>query len=111
MTLQENDSKGECAVVYTIEQLKDKISPLARRYGVESVSVFGSYARGTARPDSDVDLIIEKGALRSLYQLCGFRLAVEDALGVSVDLVTSESSDRNFLARIEQEEAELYRTS
>ena len=98
-------------MVYTIEQLKDKISPLARRYGVESVSVFGSYARGTARPDSDVDLKIEKGDLRSLFQLCGFRLAVEDALRVSVDLVTSESSDRNFLARIEQEEAELYRTS
>ncbi|MBQ7682828.1 MAG: nucleotidyltransferase domain-containing protein [Oscillibacter sp.] len=97
-------------MLYTIEELKDRISPLARIYGVKSVSLFGSYARGTARPDSDVDLKIEKGALRSLYQLCGFRLAVEDALRVSVDLVTSESSDRDFLKRIEQEEVLLYRT-
>ena len=96
--------------MYTIQELKDTISPLARTYGVKSVSLFGSYARGTARPDSDVDLKIEKGALRSLYQLCGFRLAVEDALRVSVDLVTSESSDRDFLKRIEQEEVLLYRT-
>ena len=102
--------KGESAVVYTIQELKDRISPLARTYGVKSVSLFGSYARGTARPDSDVDLKIEKGALRSLYQLCAFRLAVEDALQISVDLVTSESSDRSFLARIEQEEVSLYRT-
>ncbi|MBR3569913.1 MAG: nucleotidyltransferase domain-containing protein [Oscillibacter sp.] len=98
-------------MVYTIQELKDKISPLARTYGVKSVSVFGSYARGTANSDSDVDLKIEKGALRSLYQLCGFRLAVEDALRVSVDLVTSESSDRKFLARIAQEEVLLYRNS
>ena len=97
-------------MVYTIQELKERISPLARTYGVKSVSLFGSYARGTARPDSDVDLKIEKGALRSLYQLCAFRLAVEDALQISVDLVTSESSDRNFLARIEQEEVSLYRT-
>ena len=95
-------------MVYTIQELKDKISPLARTYGDKSVSLFGSYARRTAKSDSDVDLKIEKGALRSLYQLCGFRLAVEDALGVSVDLVTSESSDRNFLARIAKEEAPLY---
>ncbi|MBQ9522136.1 MAG: nucleotidyltransferase domain-containing protein [Oscillospiraceae bacterium] len=94
--------------MYTIEELKDTISPLARTYGVQSVSLFGSYARGTARPDSDVDLKIEKGALRSLYQLCGFRLAVEDALRVSVDLVTSESSDRDFLKRIAPEEVLLY---
>lgn len=95
--------------MYTIQELKDTISPLARTYGVQSVSLFGSYARGTARPDSDVDLKIEKGALRSLYQLCGFRLAVEDALRVSVDLVTSESSDRDFLRRIAPEEVLLYR--
>lgn len=95
-------------MTYTIEELKDLISPLARIYGVKRVSVFGSYARGTAGPESDVDLLIEKGALRSLYQLCGFRLAVEDALRVSVDLVTSESSDREFLDRIAKEEALLY---
>ena len=97
-------------MVYTIQELRERISPLARTYGVKSVSLFGSYARGTARPDSDVDLKIEKGALRSLYQLCAFRLAVEDALQISVDLVTSESSDRSFLARIAQEEVSLYRT-
>ena len=39
-----------------------------------------------------------KGALRSLFQLCGFRLAIEDALKLPVDLVTSDSSDKSFLA-------------
>jgi predicted nucleotidyltransferase len=73
------------------------------------VSLFGSYSKGTASSDSDVDLKIDKGNLRSLFQICGFRLAVEDALQLPVDIVTSESSDREFLDVIAQEEVLLYR--
>ena len=98
------------AIPYTIEELRTIITPIAQAHGVKSVALFGSYSRGTASPDSDVDLKIEKGQLRSLFQLCGFRLAVEDALHLPVDLVTSESSDRAFLDWIEKDEVLLYRT-
>lgn len=94
---------------YSVNELRRIISPIAREYGVESVSLFGSHARGTATSSSDVDLKIVKGRLRSLFQLSGFRLAVEDALGVSVDLVTSESDDHDFLRSISGEEVLLYR--
>ncbi len=96
---------------YKIEELKDIIAPIAEQHGVESVSLFGSYANGSASANSDVDLKIEKGQLRSLFQLCSFRLAIEDALKTSVDLVTSESSDRAFLSAIAREEVLLYRKS
>jgi hypothetical protein len=94
---------------YTVEEIRSIVSPIAQRYGVESVSLFGSYSKGTASSDSDVDLKIDKGNLRSLFQICGFRLAVEDALQLPVDIVTSESSDREFLDVIAQEEVLLYR--
>lgn len=94
---------------YTVEEIKRIITPIAIRHGVESVSLFGSYSQGIATAKSDVDLKIEKGALRSLFQICGFRLAVEDALKLPVDLVTSESSDRQFLDMIAEEEVLLYR--
>jgi len=77
---------------YSIDELRRIITPIAQEHGVESVSLFGSYSRGTASADSGVDLKIEKGRLRSLFQLGGFRLAVEDALKLSVDLITSEAS-------------------
>ena len=93
---------------YTVNELKNIISPIAKQYGVGSVSLFGSYSNGSAHDGSDVDLIIEKGTLRTLFELCGFRLAIEDALGLPVDLVTSESSDRSFLEQIKQEEVLLY---
>ncbi len=96
---------------YSIEELKNIIIPIAERHGVESVSIFGSYSHGTASADSDLDLKIEKGQLHSLFQLTAFRLAVEDALNLSVDLVTSEASDENFLEMIAKEEVLLYRSA
>lgn len=95
---------------YTIEELRNRIAPIAQQHGVQSVSLFGSYSKGTAADDSDIDLKIEKGKLRSLFQICGFRLSVEDALERPVDLVTSESSDQDFLDMIEKDEVLLYRT-
>ena len=96
---------------YSIDELRRIITPIAQEHGVESVSLFGSYSRGTASADSDVDLKIEKGRLRSLFQLGGFRLAVEDALKLSVVLITSEASDPVFLDSIGRDEVLLYRNS
>ena len=96
---------------YSIHDLQRIISPIANAHGEESVSVFGSYSRGDASAESDVDLKIEKGQLRSLYQLSGFHLAVEDALNLPVDLITSEASDPAFLKMIQKEEVLLYRNT
>ena len=68
---------GEHMAPYSIEELRMIASPIAQAHGVESVSLFGSYSNGTADAHSDVDLKIEKAALRSLFQICGFRLVVE----------------------------------
>lgn len=96
---------------YTIDELREIISPIAAEHGVKSVSLFGSCSKGNASGKSDVDLKIEKGQLRTMFQISGFRLAVEDALQLPVDLVTSESSDADFLAMIEKDEVLLYRSA
>ena len=96
------------AARYSVSELGRIISPIAVQYGVRRVSLFGSYSTGKADENSDVDLLIEKGNLRSLFQLSGFRLAVEDALQLPVDLVTTESSDREFIERIREDEVVLY---
>jgi len=96
---------------YTVEDIRAIVTPIAQQHGVKSVSLFGSYSKGTACPDSDVDLKIEKGNLRTLFQLSGFRLAVEDALALPVDLVTTEASDPAFLASIQKDEVLLYRST
>ena len=50
-------------MVYTIDEIKFIVVPIAKTYGVSSVSLFGSYAKGTATSDSDIDFIIDKGDL------------------------------------------------
>ena len=96
---------------YTMEELAHIVSPIAEMHGVKSVSVFGSYSRGQASAQSDVDLKIEKGQLRTLFQLSAFRLALEDALHLPVDLITSETSDAAFLNMIAKDEVLLYRSA
>lgn len=96
---------------YTIEELKRIIAPIAQAHGLHSVSLFGSYSKGMATRSSDVDLKIEKGGVMSLFQLSGLRLEIEDALKMPVDLVTSDSSDRDFLNLIAKDEVLLYQCS
>ena len=93
---------------YTINQIQSIVSPIAKEHGVASVALFGSYATGRANAESDIDLKIEKGMVRSLYQISGLRLALEDALHLPVHLITTESNDSSFLGRIANEEVLLY---
>ena len=56
------------AAQYTIDQLKDIITPIAKQYGVESISLFGSYSKGNPTDQSDVDLKVEKGRYLKLSE-------------------------------------------
>ena len=56
-----------------IESIRKIVSPIARKYGVKRVYLFGSYAKGLATEKSDVDLLIEKGKPMSLLKLSGMR--------------------------------------
>ena len=96
------------ARIYTIEEIRDIVREVALQYGVERVVLFGSYARGEARPDSDIDLLIDKGRIRGLFQLSGFHLDLEEKLNIRVDILTVESSSDKFLKRINGEEILIY---
>jgi len=95
---------------YTLLQLQEIIVPLARAYGAERVYLFGSYARGDMTENSDIDLRIDKGKIRGLA-LAGLLLDLEDALGLPVDLLTTASLDKQFLADIQDDEVLLYEAS
>lgn len=93
---------------YTIEEIKTKTVPIAKSYGVQSLGLFGSYARNEATDDSDVDLCVEKGSLRSLLQYFSFVHDLEKVLGCHVDVITTEIEDKAFLNRIMGERVLLY---
>lgn len=94
--------------VFTIEEIRDVVRDIAQRYGVKRVALFGSYARGEANPYSDIDLRIDKGQLKGLFQLAGFYLDLEEKFNIHVDVITTESLNEKFLKRISGEEIILY---
>jgi len=69
---------------------RDDILNIAARYGARNVRVFGSVARGDARPDSDVDLLVDMEPGRSLFDLGGLLSELQTLLGVDVDVVTEK---------------------
>ena len=68
----------------------DELHRIAERHGIERVRVFGSYARGEARPDSDLDLLIRLLPGHGFSDFIAFCEEAEAALGQRVDVVTED---------------------
>jgi predicted nucleotidyltransferase len=69
---------------------KDQILAIAARHGASNVRVFGSVARGTAQPDSDIDFLIQLDPGRSLFDLGGLLMDLQHLLNRKVDVVTEK---------------------
>ena len=95
---------------YTVDEIKEIVAALAAQYGADRIYLFGSYARGDAGKDSDIDLRIDKGAIRGL-QLGGLAADLEDAFGIPVDLIPTGSLDSKFWNSISDDEVLLYEAS
>ena len=95
------------STIHSIPEIRSIVRNLARQYGAERVYLFGSYARGEAGEGSDVDLRIDKGDIQGL-QFAGLVCDLEDALGSSVDLISTAGMDARFRREIAPEEVLLY---
>ncbi|MCL2364478.1 MAG: nucleotidyltransferase domain-containing protein [Defluviitaleaceae bacterium] len=91
-----------------MDAIKNSVAGIAEKYGVARVYLFGSYARGVADENSDIDLRIDKDRLRGLFQLSGFQQDIIERLGKRVDVLTTQSLDDDFLQTIRKEEILLY---
>ncbi len=89
-----------------IEQILSKIRPelpkLRRRFGVRTLGLFGSWARGEASPHSDVDFLVEFDKT-SFDAYMDLKFFLEDLLGRSVDLVIRRNLKPILRDRILQE--------
>ncbi len=102
----------------TIEEIERRITPVAEKYRLAAVYLFGSYARGDATEESDADLLVDLSGTRidSLFQLGGLYNELEAALETGIDLVTTDSmeqatdlrSQKRFREAVRQERMMIY---
>ena len=90
-------------------EIVNKTVPILRNYGIVHASVFGSFARGEQRPDSDLDLRIDYPGPKSLFELARMACELEDALGIKVDFVSAKAKIRPvILENILKDEVQLF---
>ena len=82
--------------VLTIKQIKERIKPVMEKHGIKNVYLFGSYARGEANSNSDVDIYCDSGDVDTLWKHSAFQDELEEALGKKVDVVTIGSRMHDF---------------
>lgn len=105
-------------MVYSLGELKRIIEPIASKYAISAVYLFGSYARGEATDSSDVDILIDREGsnIRGLFDLGALYNELNEMLGKPIDLVTTDSiveteAQRRtpwFAKTLEQERVVIY---
>lgn len=71
-----------------LKDKRDDILNAAARYGAYNLRIFGSVARGEAKSDSDIDILVDLEPGRSLLDLGGLLMDLQELLGCNVDVVT-----------------------
>lgn len=94
--------------IYTIDEIKALAAPVAKRHDIAALYLFGSYARGEATSDSDLDFRIDKGRALSLFQLGGLYNDFERIFQKNMDIMTTQMLSPQFLDSIRAEEVLIY---
>ncbi len=91
-----------------IDEIKVKINPILKKYGVKSASIFGSVARGENKSDSDIDMIVAIEKNIGVYEFVALKHELEDMLGKEVDLVSRGSINKYIGPYIEKDIVNIY---
>ncbi|MCR5264862.1 MAG: nucleotidyltransferase domain-containing protein [Clostridiales bacterium] len=88
-------------MIYTIEEIKRRVAPVAEKYNLKAVYLFGSYARGEADDDSDVDLLIDRtgSTVASLFDMGGLFNDMEQSVGKEIDIITTQTLEQKRTIR------------
>ncbi|WOD38189.1 nucleotidyltransferase family protein [Nodosilinea sp. E11] len=90
-----------------LREKRDRILALAEQHGAYNIRVFGSVARNEADAQSDIDFLVDMEAGRSLFDLGGLLMELQDLLGCPVDIVTEKGLRAKIRDRVLSEAVPL----
>ena len=92
----------------TVEEVKQKATPVFQQYGVRYAAIFGSVARGDDRPESDVDILVRLGRPTGMVGYIRLIESLEETLKRKVDVVTESSLNDRLQPHIARDLATIY---
>ena len=90
-----------------INEIKRKAIPLLKKHGVVKAGIFGSYARGEAKKNSDIDILVRFKAGKGYFDLVRLEMELKTKLKKKVDLITYRSINHLLKEKILQDEVKL----
>ncbi len=90
-----------------IDTLRAHRETLAERFGVTSLALFGSFARGTATDSSDIDILVRFDGPATSKSYFGVQFYLEDLFGRPIDLVTDKALRPRFRPYVEREAVDV----
>lgn len=94
--------------IYSLKEIKRIIKPILNKYGINDIYLFGSYARGEAKSNSDIDIYCDKGNIKTLIDQGELEEELESALNKEVDIIfTTSILDEYFKEQIKEDMIKL----
>ena len=105
-------------MIYTLDEIRNRIVPVAQKYQLRAVYLFGSYARNEATESSDVDILIDRhgSKIRGMFDMGGLYNDLRECIGKEIDLVTTQTLEQQstrqrtpwFVENLYRERIKLY---
>lgn len=105
-------------MIFTIEEIKNRVRPVAEKYDLKAVYLFGSYARNEATADSDVDILIDRtgSTIKGMFDMGNLYNDLCSSIGKEIDLVTTQmlaqpstqSRIPHFAQNLHEERIQIY---
>ena len=85
-------------------ELFEKISLFLKKEGATKVAIFGSYARGEEKPESDIDVLVEFSETKGLLAMVRIERELSEFLGIKVDLLSETSISPYLLTELKKKQ-------
>lgn len=91
------------------KDIVEKIIQFLSKEGAKKISIFGSFARGEEKPESDIDIIVEFSEPKGILEIVGLEQELSELIGRKVDLLTEKSVSPYIIDKIKNELVVIYK--